>query len=85
MQKKVSARNKWMQRWASRWRVEQGRFKQGDRLPLEVMRAKARVVRLWAIILDSLGHKIWVPCTRFWDKNSAQILGAKIGPSLLFS
>ena len=36
-------------RWASRWRVEQGRFKQGDRLPLEVLRAKARAVRLWVM------------------------------------
>ena len=39
----------WMQRWASRWRVEQGRFKKGERLPLEVLRAKARTLRLWVV------------------------------------
>lgn len=43
-EKSVRNRNQWMQRWASRWRVEQGRFKQGARLPLEVLRAKARAV-----------------------------------------
>ena len=37
----LRGRNQWMLRWARRWRVVQGRFKQGDRLPLETFRAKA--------------------------------------------
>ena len=35
--------NLWMQRWAHRWRVMQGRFKQGERLPVEILRAKAEI------------------------------------------
>ena len=30
-----------MQRWSRRWRVVQGRYKAGLRLPLETLRAKA--------------------------------------------
>ena len=32
-----------MQRWSRRWRVVQGRYKAGQRLPLETLREKANV------------------------------------------
>ena len=35
------SRSQWLSRWGRRWTVTQGRFKQGDRLPLETLRAKA--------------------------------------------
>ena len=38
------SRSQWLGRWGRRWSVMRGRFKQGDRLPLETLRAKARKV-----------------------------------------
>ena len=67
------SRSQWLGRWGLRWRVTQGRFKQGDRLPLETLRAKAPNVAPPA-------PQKWNPRPRFWAKNGAQIPGAKRGP-----
>ena len=72
------SRSQWLGRWGCRWSVMQGRFKQGDRLPLETLRAKARNVTLPA------PQKV-TPRAHFWGKGGAQIPGPKRGPFLCFS
>ena len=67
------SRSQWLGRWGRRWSVTQGRFKEGDRLPLETLRAKARNV---APPAPQKGN----PRPQFWAKNGAQIPGAKRGP-----
>ena len=67
------SRSQWLARWGRRWSVTQGRFKQGDRLPLETLRAKARNVALPAPQKGSP----WAPVL---EENGAQIPGAKRGP-----
>ena len=61
------SRSQWLSRWGRRWTVTQGRFKQGDRLPLETLRAKARNVALPAPQIGNPRPQFWgkmVP--RFW-------------------
>ena len=72
------SRSQWLGRWGRRWSVMRGRFKQGDRLPLETLRAKARNLTLPA------PQKV-TPRPHFWDQNGAQFPGAKRGPLLYFS
>ena len=55
------SRSQWLGRWGRRWKVTQGRFKQGDRLPLETLRAKAPNL---ALPLPQKGN----PRPQFWGK-----------------
>ena len=71
------SRSQWLARWGRRWSVTQGRFKQGDRLPLETLRAKARNVT------PPAPQKV-NPRPQVWGKSGAQIPGAKRGPSFGF-